>query len=103
MTARIQITRIRSKEFTINKETKQGGSLSLLSSWIKLLKELTWNIKTLLKEGKMMEVAKEITRYQVDVAAVQEVRWKGEGEIIKKDFTLLYLGEKKQGANGFAF
>lgn len=63
----------------------------------------TWNVRTLLKVGRMHEVAREMQRYKVDVAAIQETRWKDEGQIDKGEYLILYSGEKKQGRNGVAF
>ena len=40
------------------------------------IKLATWNIRTLLQVGKMMEVAEELQKYEIDITAIQEVRWK---------------------------
>ena len=57
----------------------------------------------MLAPGKMQEVATEILRYQINIAALQELRWKEQGEIDKGDFVLLYSGEPTQGKNGVGF
>lgn len=77
-----------------DKETKIKSKISKIA---------TWNIKTMLAPGKMMEVARELTKYGISIAALQEIRWGGQGEINKKDFKMLYSGEKKQGHKGTAF
>lgn len=63
----------------------------------------TWNVKTLLKIGKMEEVAKEIIRYNIELAAIQEVRWEDSGEIKKDHYSFFYSGEKQTGKNGVGF
>jgi exonuclease III len=47
----------------------------------------TWNIKTLLKPGKLHELVEEIKKTQIEILALQEVRWPGKGQIIKKDYS----------------
>ena len=56
----------------------------------------TWNIKTLLKLGKMRELAEELAKTRLEIVAIQEIRWSGEGIIKKKDFSLYYSGTKEQ-------
>ncbi|GLV41713.1 hypothetical protein CBL_20466 [Carabus blaptoides fortunei] len=53
--------------------------------------------------GKMQEIVDEIKRYRVDIVAIQETRWKGQGEIRKSDFMLKYSGAEKQGQHGVGF
>ncbi|XP_050497677.1 craniofacial development protein 2-like [Diabrotica virgifera virgifera] len=63
----------------------------------------SWNIRTMLASGKMQEIALEMKKYQLEILAVQEIRWKKEGKIEKKNFSMYYSGENKQGTNGTAF
>lgn len=51
----------------------------------------------------MIEVNLELEKYRIQIAALQETRWKGDGQINNKNFTLLYSGDKKQGQYGVAF
>jgi exonuclease III len=39
----------------------------------------TWNVNTMLKAGKMPEIADQIVASQIQIIALQEVRWKGYG------------------------
>ncbi|CAG9573517.1 unnamed protein product [Danaus chrysippus] len=63
----------------------------------------TWNIQTMLQAGKMMEVGDVLCRYNLDLIALQEVRWSGTGQIEKQNFTLYYSGATKQGLYGTGF
>jgi exonuclease III len=59
---------------------------------------------TLLKPGKMQELAEEIAKTQIDILAIQEVRWPGKGQIKKKDYQFFYSGTKeKTGQAGTGF
>jgi len=56
----------------------------------------TWNIQTMLQPGKMMEIADEVLKLGIDLVALQEIRWQGQGEINKKHFTVIYSGPENQ-------
>jgi exonuclease III len=79
-------SKIRSKE--MNKEMRFG----------------TWNVRTLLQAGNMNAIAEELQRYKRDVAALQEICWKGKGIIRKLKYTMYYSGnENRQGNRGVGF
>lgn len=64
----------------------------------------TWNVTALLKPGKMQELVEQITQTKLDIIALQEIRWSGNGIINKKDFTLYYSGsDKRKGQPGTGF
>ena len=50
----------------------------------------TWNIITMFKAGKMNEIADEILKTQLQIIALQELRWKGVGQINKTEYILYY-------------
>ena len=49
----------------------------------------TWNVQTMLRPAKMMEIADEVLKLGIDLVALQEIRWQGHGEINKKSFTVI--------------
>jgi exonuclease III len=58
----------------------------------------------MLKPGKMKEIMEELSKARVNVVAVQEIRWQGQGRIDKKDFSLFYSGPKERtGRYGTGF
>lgn len=63
----------------------------------------TWNVRTMLRPGKMSEIVNELKNYKVDIAAIQEIRWKGAGEIVQDGFAFVYSGDNIQGRNGTGF
>jgi hypothetical protein len=56
-----------------------------------------WNIHTMLKPGKMKEIVEEIGKARVDVVAVQEIRWQGQGRIDKKYFSISTVAPERVG------
>jgi hypothetical protein len=45
---------------------------------------------TMLKAGKMSEIAEEMLKSQLQILALQELRWKGVGQINKTEYILYY-------------
>ena len=63
-----------------------------------------WDVRIPRQAGNMNVIAEEVERYKMDVAALQEVRWKAKGSIRKPKFTLHYSGnEDRQGNRGVGF
>ena len=59
---------------------------------------------TMLKTGKMNEIADEMLKTQLQVIALQELRWKGAGQINKSTYTLYYsCNPEKTGYLGTGF
>ena len=63
----------------------------------------SWNVRMMLQVGKMAEIANKLLKYDLDITALQEIRWKGYGRIKKPRYTLLYSGAEKQGELGVGF
>ena len=67
------------------------------------MKMVTWNVRTMLKPGRMCEIVGEVKKYGIDLVALQEVKWKGQGEINKSNYTLKYSGAEKQSKHRVGF
>ena len=63
----------------------------------------TWNVRTLLKAGKMEEAARELQKYDIEILILQESRWSEEGSIENEHYIFYYSGKAKQGKNGTKF
>jgi len=64
----------------------------------------TWNVITLLKTRKMNEITNEMSKTQLEAIALQELRWKGAGQINKPTYTLYYsCNPEKTGQLGTGF
>jgi len=62
-----------------------------------------WNVRTLLQAGNMNMIAEEVEIYKMDIVALQQIRWKGIGSIMKLKFTLLYSRNVRQCNRGVGF
>ena len=70
-----------------------------------------WNVRTLLDNKKRPErqtalVAKELKRYNIDIAALCETRFTKYGSLVENDYTIFWSGrregEKRESGVGFA-
>ena len=43
-----------------------------------------------------MEIADEVLKLGIDLVALQEISWQGQGKINKKNFTVIYSGPEKR-------
>jgi hypothetical protein len=49
-----------------------------------------WNVRSLYRMGSLMTVSRELSRYKLDLAAVQEVRWVSGGTKPAGEYTFFY-------------
>jgi exonuclease III len=61
---------------------------------INYMKISTWNVRILYRAGAMDELAQELEKYKIVICALQEIRWPGERTIAKKNYMILYCGNK---------
>ena len=50
----------------------------------------TWNVRSLYRAGSLKAAARELGRYKLDVAGVQEVRWDKGGTVREGDYVFFY-------------
>jgi len=58
----------------------------------------------MLQAGKMEEIADELKKYNIQITALQELRWPHDGWIKNKNYTSVYNGLKtSKGQHGTGF
>jgi hypothetical protein len=50
----------------------------------------------MLQPGKMQEMANETQKFQIEIAALEEIHWTGEGRTDKRDYILIYSGPEER-------
>ncbi|XP_071040023.1 craniofacial development protein 2-like [Parasteatoda tepidariorum] len=63
----------------------------------------SWNIRSLYRNKGLQMLIDQVENYQIDVMAIQEVRWTGDGIIEKKNHTVIYSCDKKKHIFGTGF
>jgi exonuclease III len=64
----------------------------------------TWNKMTVVKTGRMSEIADEMLKTQLQIMALQELRWKGVRQMNKTKYTVYYIYNlEKAGQLGTGF
>ena len=62
----------------------------------------TWNVQTLLIEGKFELLINEIKSQNINITGISETRWAGEGHFEHDDYYIVYSGRKETGYGGVA-
>lgn len=60
----------------------------------KQLRFATWNVRTLVTPGASDILSDELTKYNIDVIALQETHWPDEGLVVTNDYIIYYSGTK---------
>lgn len=63
------------------------------------MKVATWNVQTMLQEGKLQNIIQEMKRMEINVLGLSEMRWKGAGCITSDGYKVFYSGGD-QGHSG---
>ena len=61
----------------------------------------TWNVRSI-NQGKLEVVKQEMTRVNIDILAISELKWTGMGEFNSDDHYIYYCGHKSLRRNGVA-
>ena len=61
----------------------------------------TWNVRSM-NQGKSEVVKKEMTRVNIDILGISEIRWTGMGEFNSDDHYIYYCGQESLRRNGVA-
>ena len=61
----------------------------------------TWNVRSI-NQGKLEVVTQEMTRVNVDILGISELKWTGMGEFNSDDHYIYYYGQESLRRNGVA-
>ena len=61
----------------------------------------TWNVKSM-NQGKLEVVKQEMTRVNIDILGISELKWTGMGEFNSDDHYIYYCGQESLRKNGVA-
>lgn len=62
----------------------------------------TWNVRTMLKSGKLEEIKSAMLETGIDILGVCETRWGGKGDFTSDNVRVIYSGSERSGQNGVA-
>jgi hypothetical protein len=60
----------------------------------------TWNVRSMYRAGSLRTIVEEVSKYKLDLAGVQEVRWDGDGTEPSGQYTFFYKKGNQNHANG---
>lgn len=55
----------------------------------------TWDVRSLFQVGASRNFETDVKRYKIDVAAIQEIRWKDTQVVSLRDYTLINSGHRQ--------
>ena len=61
----------------------------------------TWNVRSM-NQGKLEAVKQEMTRVNINILAISELKWTGMGEFNSDDHYIYYCGQESLRRNGVA-
>ncbi|KAJ9589104.1 hypothetical protein L9F63_017608 [Diploptera punctata] len=102
----IGLTPLYRKNITVPKPEQQYAGRNFLRRHSKYIKDMrvgTWNVLSLHRPGALKVLLEQLDLYKLDLLALQEVRWIGNGILEKKSHTIFYSCHKKGHAFGTGF
>ena len=66
-----------------------------LTTWNRLLRIDTWNVRTLYQAGKLSNALKEMDNMKLDLLGISECKWTDNGIIVKDNNIMIYSGGKE--------
>jgi len=70
---------------------------------LKDLRVGSWNVLLLYQSGALKMLVSHLDSYKMDITAIQEIRWTGEGIIDNKNHTIFYSCDRKHHMFGTDF
>jgi hypothetical protein len=52
----------------------------------------TWNVRTMLRKGKLENLKREMIKLEINILGISEVRWKEGGDFVSDGFRVIYAG-----------
>ena len=84
----------------MDKQEKQVNQAVRLRSAMRIA---TWNVRTLHQTGKLCLLEHELTRHQLKIVGLAEVRWTSKGHFVTSNGnTVVYSGTESEHAAGVA-
>ncbi|KAF0770345.1 craniofacial development protein 2-like [Aphis craccivora] len=81
---------------------RNRGTESRLENWKSALHFGTWNIQILYQPGAALTLVKEFNKYRIEILAIQEIRWSGQG-FTEIGNSIIFFGQcdnRRQGGTG---
>lgn len=63
----------------------------------------TWNVRSLYRTGALRNLIQELNKYNISIAAIQEIRWRGSEIFDSENYTVLYSGSGNRNNFGTGF
>jgi exonuclease III len=63
----------------------------------------TWNVRSLFRPGTLKNLIQELKKYKINIAAVQDMRWKGNDTFDSDDYTICYSGSSDKNIFGTGY
>lgn len=82
---------------------KQDGYINTRPGKTKELKIGTWNVLSLYRTAALKNLEIQVQNYKIDIIALQEIRWMGQGILERRNSSLYYSCDKRKHEFGCGF